>query len=105
MSRREVVVTACLASIAAWAVPSLAAPVSFKVPLTGAQQVPPVKTAASQPLRGLTTLSNELLNVEPSFVTPGLIGAANSVFLLSLLSYQGPKPTPTGPIPKLTPGV
>jgi CHRD domain len=47
MSRREVVVTACLASIAAWAVPSLAAPVSFKVPLTGAQQVPPVKTAAT----------------------------------------------------------
>ena len=47
MSRREVVVTACLASIAIWAVPSMAAPVSFKVPLTGAQQVPPVKTAAT----------------------------------------------------------
>jgi CHRD domain len=47
MSRREVVVTACLAGIAAWAVPSMAAPVSFKVPLTGAQQVPTVKTAAT----------------------------------------------------------
>jgi hypothetical protein len=40
MSRREVVVSACLAGIAAGAVPSMAAPVSFKVPLTGAQQVP-----------------------------------------------------------------
>ena len=48
MSRREVVVTACLAAgIAAWAVPSMAAPVSFKVPLTGAQQVPPVNTSAT----------------------------------------------------------
>ena len=47
MSRREVIVTACLAGIAAWAVPSMAAPLSFKVSLTGAQQVPPVKTAAT----------------------------------------------------------
>jgi CHRD domain len=47
MSRREIVFTACLAGIAAWAGPTLAAPVSFKVPLTGAQQVPPVQTAAT----------------------------------------------------------
>ena len=47
MSRREIVFTACLAGIAAWAAPTLAAPVSFKVPLTGAQQVPPVQTAAT----------------------------------------------------------
>jgi hypothetical protein len=47
MSRREIVFAACLAGIAAWAAPTLAAPVSFKVPLTGAQQVPPVQTAAT----------------------------------------------------------
>jgi len=47
MSRREIVVTACLAGLAAWAAPSLAAPLSFKVPLTGGQQVPPVQTAAT----------------------------------------------------------
>jgi hypothetical protein len=47
MSRREIVLTACLAGIAPWAAPTLAAPVSFKVPLTGAQQVPPVQTAAT----------------------------------------------------------
>ncbi len=47
MTRREIVFTACLAGIAAWVAPTLAAPVSFKVPLTGAQQVPPVQTAAT----------------------------------------------------------
>jgi hypothetical protein len=47
ISRREIVISACLAGIAVWAVPSRAAPVSLKVPLTGAQQVPPVQTAAT----------------------------------------------------------
>jgi hypothetical protein len=36
-----------LTGIAALAVPSQAAPMSFKVALTGAQQVPPVQTAAT----------------------------------------------------------
>ena len=52
VSRRNVIVAACLMGVAAsgstiWAVSSEAAPLSFKVPLTGAQQVPPVQTAAS----------------------------------------------------------
>jgi hypothetical protein len=36
-----------LIGVALWAAPSLAAPVSFKVPLTGTQQSPPVDTAAA----------------------------------------------------------
>ena len=52
VSRRNVIVAACLMGVAAsgstiWAVSSEAAPLSFKVPLTGAQQVPPVQTAAT----------------------------------------------------------
>jgi hypothetical protein len=47
ISRRDVIVAACLAGIATWAIPSQAAPMSFKVALTGAQQVPPVQTAAA----------------------------------------------------------
>lgn len=43
ISRRAVIVTACLTGVA-WAGLAQAAPVSFKVPLTGAQQVPPVQT-------------------------------------------------------------
>ena len=44
ISRRDVILMACVASIAAWAGSSKAAPLTFKVPLTGAQQVPPVET-------------------------------------------------------------
>jgi CHRD domain len=52
LSRRNVIVAACLMGVAApgstmWAVSSQAAPLSFKVPLIGAQQVPPVQTAAT----------------------------------------------------------
>ena len=47
ISRRNIVVAGCLASIAAWTLPSQAAPVSFKMALTGAQQVPPVQTGAN----------------------------------------------------------
>ena len=47
ISRRNIVVAGCLAGIAAWTLPSQAAPVSFKVALTGAQQVPPVQTGAN----------------------------------------------------------
>jgi len=43
ISRRAVIVTACLTGMA-WAELAQAAPVSFKVPLAGAQQVPPVET-------------------------------------------------------------
>ena len=46
-SRRNIVIAGCLASIAAWTLPSQAAPVSFKMALTGAQQVPPVQTGAN----------------------------------------------------------
>ena len=46
--RRQVVVqSACLLAIALWAGQSQAAPQSFSVPLTGAQQVPPVQTAGT----------------------------------------------------------
>ena len=52
VSRRNAIVAACLMSVAAsgttmWAASTDAAPLSFKVPLTGAQQVPPVQTAAA----------------------------------------------------------
>jgi hypothetical protein len=47
ISRRGVIVAASLASIAVWAASSQAAPLSFKVALTGAQQVPPVQTTAT----------------------------------------------------------
>ncbi|MGO9699585.1 MAG: CHRD domain-containing protein [Xanthobacteraceae bacterium] len=44
LSRRVVVLAACTAGIAAWAAASNAAPASFKVALSGAQQVPAVET-------------------------------------------------------------
>jgi len=43
---RTVAVLAGLTAIALWAGPSLAAPESFQVPLTGAQEVPAVDTGA-----------------------------------------------------------
>jgi len=47
ISRRHLIVAACLTGIMIWAAPSQAAPQSFKVTLTGAQQVPPVQTSAT----------------------------------------------------------
>src|SRR5580658_4671637 len=47
ISRRVVIVAACLTGIAAWAGTLKAAPESFKVLATGAQQVPPVQTAGT----------------------------------------------------------
>jgi CHRD domain len=52
ISRRDVIVAVCLTGIAGsgiaiWAASSEAAPLSFKVALTGDQQVPPVQTAAT----------------------------------------------------------
>ncbi len=47
ISRRIAIVTACTAAFAAWAAVSKAAPESFKVALTGAQQVPPVETSGT----------------------------------------------------------
>ena len=47
ISRRHLVVAACLTGIMTWAAPSQATPQSFKVALTGAQQVPPVQTSAT----------------------------------------------------------
>ena len=44
LSRRVLVLAACTAGIAAWAAISNAAPESFKVALSGAQQVPAVET-------------------------------------------------------------
>jgi hypothetical protein len=45
ISRRLVIFLAC-ATAAAWEWPAHAAPISFTVPLTGAEQVPPVETPA-----------------------------------------------------------
>jgi hypothetical protein len=47
ISRRHLIVAGCLTGIMTWAAPSQAAPQSFKVTLTGAQQVPPVQTSAT----------------------------------------------------------
>ena len=47
LSRRPIAPLICLLGIALWAAPSQAAPKSFKVPLTGAQQVPAVPTAGT----------------------------------------------------------
>jgi len=47
MSRRIIVFTACTAVLAVLAVTSKAAPENIKVPLTGAQQVPPVETSGT----------------------------------------------------------
>jgi hypothetical protein len=44
ISRRIVILAACGTAIAAWSVAANAAPESFKIALTGAQQVPPVET-------------------------------------------------------------
>jgi len=46
-SRRDIVVAAFSAGLVVLAQPGVAAPVSFKVDLNGAQQVPPVQTAAA----------------------------------------------------------
>ncbi len=47
ISRRGVILMAGMTGVAAWAVASQAAPATFKVTLTGAQQVPPVQTSAT----------------------------------------------------------
>ena len=47
ISRRDMMLIACLTGVAASVAPLQAAPLSFKVGLTGAQQVPSVKTAAT----------------------------------------------------------
>jgi CHRD domain-containing protein len=47
ISRRGVILMACMTGVAAWAVASQAAPATFKVTLAGAQQVPPVQTTGS----------------------------------------------------------
>jgi CHRD domain len=47
ISRRGVVVAASLAGITVWSARTQAAALSFKVALTGAQQVPPVQTTAT----------------------------------------------------------
>lgn len=45
--RNSVILAACLIAAAAWTATSKAAAQSFKVALTGAQQVPPVETSGS----------------------------------------------------------
>jgi CHRD domain len=47
ISRRDIMLMACLTGIAASVGASQAAPSSFKVALSGAQQVPPVQTTAT----------------------------------------------------------
>ena len=46
-SRRGIVVAACSVGLVVLAQPGIAAPMSFKVDLNGAQQVPPVQTGAT----------------------------------------------------------
>ena len=46
-SRRDIVVAACSVGLVVLAQPGIAAPMSFKVDLNGAQQVPPVQTGAT----------------------------------------------------------
>jgi hypothetical protein len=46
-SRREIVVAGCSAGLVVLVQPAMAAPMSFKVNLNGAQQVPPVQTGAT----------------------------------------------------------
>jgi CHRD domain-containing protein len=46
-SRREIVVAACSAGLVVLVQPAMAATMSFKVNLNGAQQVPPVQTGAT----------------------------------------------------------
>jgi hypothetical protein len=46
-SRRDIVVAACSVGLVVLAQPGIAAPMSFKVDLNGAQQVPPVRTGAT----------------------------------------------------------
>ena len=46
-SRRDIVVAACSVGLVVLAQPGIAAPLSFKVDLNGAQQVPPVRTGAT----------------------------------------------------------
>jgi hypothetical protein len=45
--RNGVILAACLIAVAAWTATSKAASQSFKVALTGAQQVPPVQTSGT----------------------------------------------------------
>lgn len=47
LPRRSAVLAVCVLGVALWAGPSLAAPESFKVPLSGAQQEPPVPTTGT----------------------------------------------------------
>src|ERR1700735_1979319 len=47
ISRRDVVAAACSAALVVLAQPVVAAPMSFKATLNGAQQVPPVTTSAT----------------------------------------------------------
>jgi hypothetical protein len=47
ISRRNIIAGVCLTSLAAFIQPAVAAPVSFKVTMNGAQQVPPVTTSAT----------------------------------------------------------
>ena len=46
-SRRDIVVAACSVGLVVLAQPGIAAPMSFKIDLNGAQQVPPVQTGAT----------------------------------------------------------
>ena len=46
-SRRDIVVAACSAGVVVLVQPAIAGPLSFKVNLNGAQQVPPVQTGAT----------------------------------------------------------
>jgi hypothetical protein len=84
ISRRNIIVAACLtgaavAGVALRTTSAAAAPLSFKVPLTGAQQVPPVQTAAT----GSADLSYDpsTRTLTWSVAYSGLTGAATMVHI------------------------
>ena len=49
ISRRIVILGASVTAVAGWVVAAKAAPATFKVALTGAQQVPPVRHRGTEP--------------------------------------------------------
>jgi CHRD domain len=81
-SRRDIVVAACSAGLVALAQPGIAAPMAFKVDLSGAQQVPPVQTGASGTAALTYDPATRLLTWDVSY--KGLSGAA------TMAHFHGP---------------
>jgi hypothetical protein len=80
--RKGVILAACLVAIGAWTVTSKAASESFKVTLTGAQQMPPVDTAATGTAELTYDPATRVLTWNVSY--SGLSGAA------TMAHFHGP---------------